>query len=114
MKNKITRKIINENYTNVYNVGRCGISDFYQSEDAKYYNCGIYGWNYDVYEIGGIAVLEGDRGTFGKPLPKTCVKIIEKFRKIRQDLPWGELEKVRGRAKKRFEKALIEDAMGLG
>jgi hypothetical protein len=29
------------------------------------YNSGVYGWNYDLYDLDGIALLTGYRGTYG-------------------------------------------------
>ena len=34
--------------------------------NPDFYTCGIYGWNFDAYDIDGVLIMWGDRGTFGK------------------------------------------------
>ena len=63
MKQHITRKEVkNASYTavilcnEIQNIAYlCGIS-------PEYYNAGGYGWNWDLYDFGGVAVVGGYRG----------------------------------------------------
>ena len=34
--------------------------------NPDWYTCGVYGWNFDAYDIDGVLIMWGDRGTFGK------------------------------------------------
>ena len=63
MKQHITRKEVkNASYTavilcnEIQNIAHlCGIS-------PEYYNAGGYGWNWDLYDLDGVAVVGGYRG----------------------------------------------------
>lgn len=93
MKIKTTRKNINNNYRKVFYTGYCDLQYIMKNFDATYYNCGTYGWNYDVYTDAAtdIAITTGYRGMFGERIPS---ELIEKYttvaKKILQDLPFGE------------------------
>ena len=61
MKEHITRKKVRESFTAVVlcdeiaNIADlCGIS-------PEYYNAGVYGWNWNVYNMDGVAVVGGYR-----------------------------------------------------
>jgi hypothetical protein len=80
MKTKVTRKEINRRYASVYRCGDCALYPLFESLDAVGYNCGVYGWNYDLYDIGGIAITSGNRGMFGDVLPEECRRILKNAR----------------------------------
>lgn len=47
-------------------LGYCEYQDIFRYLDANAYTCGLYGWNADVYEVGGnFAIVTGYR-PFGK------------------------------------------------
>lgn len=47
----------------------------YHSPD--WYTCGVYGWNFDAYDIDGVLIMWGDRGTFGKRADYERIKFYE-------------------------------------
>lgn len=51
MKKFITRNDIYRRYDRVYKAGYCSLQTTLKGRTPKYYNSGVYGWNYDVYEI---------------------------------------------------------------
>lgn len=51
MKRFITRNDIYRQYKHIYKTGYCTLQNTLKSFVPKYYNSGVYGWNYDVYEI---------------------------------------------------------------
>lgn len=56
MYTRITRNMINREYdknTNVFTFSYCEIQYILSTLNVKKsgYNCGLYGWNYDVYEL---------------------------------------------------------------
>lgn len=70
MKEHITRKAVENIYTAVVlcdeinNIAYlCGIS-------PEYYNAGVYGWNWDLYDIDGMAVVGGYRN-----YPRCCARV---------------------------------------
>lgn len=64
MKFKTTTKKIKENYTNNYiiSIGYCDLQTLLKYESPRAYTSGLYGWNYDLYDIEGIAICTGYRG----------------------------------------------------
>ncbi len=62
MKVKVTRKQVLDNYCQVISVGYCDLCHLLQFKSANYYNCGVYGWNCDIYDLGnGVALSTGYR-----------------------------------------------------
>lgn len=60
-KAKTTRKWINANY-NCISVGYCALEYLLRYQEARFYTCGVYGWNCDVYTFGDYAITTGYRG----------------------------------------------------
>lgn len=57
---KVTRSEINKN--NMVALGYCQIQhtlNFFGEDFKIGYNAGIYGWNYDLYNINGVSVVTG-------------------------------------------------------
>ena len=62
MKVKITRNDINTNFVKVYSVSYCGAQSLLSTLEPFGYNAGVYGWNYDAYNMGnGICITTGYR-----------------------------------------------------
>ena len=62
MKFKATQKAVKNFYRNVIRVGYCGLQYLLYYQNPIAYTCGVYGWNADVYEIGGgLAICTGYR-----------------------------------------------------
>lgn len=61
MKAKVTRKDVYNWHSKVIRMGYCAAQYLLYYEDAVGYNSGVYGWNYDVYSIGGTAICTGYR-----------------------------------------------------
>lgn len=53
MKFKTTNKAIKQNYSQNYilNIGYCDLQTLLKYESPRAYTSGIYGWNYDLYDI---------------------------------------------------------------
>lgn len=64
MKFKTTTKRIKENYSQNYilSIGYCDLQFLLKYESPRAYTSGVYGWNYDLYEIDGIAICTGYNG----------------------------------------------------
>lgn len=45
------------------------------------YTCGVYGWNFDAYEVSGVLLCSGYRGMIG-PRLEIATKYEEKARKL--------------------------------
>lgn len=65
-KLRISAKALKECYNYHLNVRVGGMADFQTIlGEPKYYNCGIYGWNFDAWELGDVVINSGYRNTFG-------------------------------------------------
>ena len=61
MKFKTTRKQINQNYNSIISIGYCEAQYLLRGKNPIAYNNGYYGWNYDLYDINGVAIVTGYR-----------------------------------------------------
>lgn len=62
MKAKITSKQIRAESVYLVSVGYCDLQWLLSRHEPLFYNCGVYGWNYDVYEVYGVTICTGYRG----------------------------------------------------
>ena len=83
MKFKTTRKQINQNYNSVISIGYCDAQYLLQGKNPIAYNAGYYGWNCDIYDINGVAIVTGYR-PWGNIHPdyNTIKKYEDEARKI--------------------------------
>ena len=96
MKTKVTKREVMNGYSEVAEIGYCELQTVLSYIDAKYYTCGLYGWNSDIYEIGNFAICTGYRpfGTF-RPNYKTVRSLEDKAKKIYSNKTWKYETKVR-------------------
>lgn len=82
MKTKVTAKFVRESFPRIISVGYCGLSNLLSCMEPKWYTCGLYGWNADVYLIDlDTVIVTGYRpfGNFnGNPLSSKYEKLAEK------------------------------------
>lgn len=79
MKYRTTRKMI-VNGTRADELFRCGYCDMWhilRNHEPIAYTCGIYGWNFDVYEVYGITITTGYRNMCGKNIPYDLIRSYE-------------------------------------
>lgn len=57
MRQQLTRQDIFKMYDNVYTCGYCALQEIETELKCIGYNSGIYGWNWDAYEIDANTVL---------------------------------------------------------
>ena len=60
----------------VFRAGYCDLCDILPKESAQFYNCGVYGWNCDIYVnyLYDIAITTGYRNMRGEHLPSEILK----------------------------------------
>ena len=68
MKYKTTAKAIKNGCTNVRCAGYCELQSLLKNHEPTAYTCGIYGWNFDIYEVYGVTICTGVRGMPGERL----------------------------------------------
>lgn len=88
MKYRTTIKEIRENACNPRSVGYCDLQHLLTNHSPNAYTCGVYGWNFDVYEIYGVTICTGYRGMVG---PR-CEGIAEYEKKAAKILSWENKE----------------------
>ena len=110
MKNKVTRKYINMIFDDIFSVGYCGCQFLLWDISPFAYNSGVYGWNCDYYNIGGVIICTGyrphGRSTTGKTAEyeKMAYDIYHNY-----ELSYDErIEKIRGIRNEWISKLLEE------
>lgn len=68
MKYKTTRKAIVNGSVNVRCAGYCDLAYLLRNHSPIAYTCGVYGWNFDVFEVYGVTICTGYRNMPGKRL----------------------------------------------
>lgn len=68
MKYKTTAKAIREGAINPRSAGYCDLQSLLTNHSPIAYTCGVYGWNFDVYEVYGLTICTGYRGMVGERL----------------------------------------------
>lgn len=68
MKYKTTRKAIVNGCANVKCAGFCDLQHLLKNHEPTAYTCGVYGWNFDVYNVYGVTICTGYRGMPGERL----------------------------------------------
>ena len=84
MKYKTTTKALRAGSCNLRCAGYCDLAHLLRGHEPIAYTCGVYGWNYDVYEVYGLTICTGYRGMPGKRLEG----IEEAERKAMDILAW--------------------------
>lgn len=104
MKFKTTAKEIRNGYVKKIAVSYCGMQHLLYNHAPIAYTCGVYGWNFDVYSVDGVAICTGYRGMVGKSVDYELLREYEtEAEKIEYDykIPYEE-------RKDRIEALLIE------
>lgn len=83
MKFKTTKRDIMANYDKVIKVGYCDLQNLLKYESPTAYTSGVYGWNADIYDFGGITICTGYR-PFGNIRPDW--EIMDKYEKEAENI----------------------------
>ena len=76
-KAKVTRKWIKDNFICI-SVGYCDLQYLLYYQNADYYTCGVYGWNFDCYTFGDYAITTGYRNMIDN-IPKDYSSLIHEY-----------------------------------
>jgi hypothetical protein len=68
MAYKTTRKAIVDGAENVKSAGYCDLQCLLYNHSSTAYTAGVYGWNFDVYNVYGVTICTGYRGMPGPRL----------------------------------------------
>jgi len=79
MKLKTTTKAIKAGSARLFQIGYCELQTLLKVREPFGYTCGLYGWNYDAYDLGGgVTLTTGYRGMPGACLDYKKVREFEK------------------------------------
>lgn len=76
MKVQTTKKAVKNNYSKIIRIGYCDMQTLLSLEEPFAYTAGVYGWNANIYDLNGIALVTVYR-TFGEISPSW--ELIEKY-----------------------------------
>lgn len=99
MKFKTTRKAIVNGSSRLVSAGYCDLQTLLRNHFPIAYTCGVYGWNFDVYEVYGLTICTGYRNMPGRTA-NNISKYEGRAREIMRDdsLTWeqrdAEIEKL--------------------
>ena len=99
MKFKTTRKAIVNGASRLVSAGYCDLQTLLRNHSPIAYTCGVYGWNFDVYEVYGLTICTGYRNKPGRTA-KNVGEYESRAREIMRDdsLTWeqrdAEVEKL--------------------
>lgn len=102
MKYRTTVKALREGACNLRCAGYCDLQNLLRAHDASAYTCGVYGWNFDIYEVYGLTICTGYRGMLGKRLEG-----ITEYEK-KADAIWCDYNKPYEERREEVEKLLHE------
>lgn len=109
MAKKLTRAALYNRGARVVRVGYCGLQYFLRGVDKLGYNCGVYGWNWSAYDIGGgVIICTGYRNLVGEDGNKLADKYNEKARALfGKYLPWDVQKKALEQLRAEFVRELL-------
>lgn len=112
MKNRTTAKEVKRYYGYVISVPYCDLQDLLNNLDATAYTCGVYGWNSDIYECGGVAISTGYRPVSGiHPNRETTAKFNRKAASLRKRCKsWEAIQRTMNRLLREFVNEVLTEA----
>lgn len=91
MKFKTTRKAVVAGSARLVSAGYCDLQTLLRYHSPIAYTSGVYGWNFDVYEVHGLTICTGYRGMPGRTA-NNVRKYEEAARNALERLDWREAE----------------------
>lgn len=70
---QVTKRSIMEQNRFVVRVGYCDLQHLLRFKDSQFYTAGMYGWNADVYQVDGSAVIVTGYRPFGNVQPDCAI-----------------------------------------
>ena len=113
MKVKVTDKEVKEGYYTIA-LGYCDAQNILNFQPARFYNYGVYGWRYDVYELDwNLAICTGYSPirSIPKNLNEKAVEIIRRYDKKAEVMRYKDYKKYDNyrRSLDRLYKKMVEE-----
>lgn len=76
MKVKTTSKQIKlmQSPLHTWRCGYCDLQNIFYGISPIAYTCGVYGWNYDIYQLDDEIITTGYRGMIGQSIPHEILR----------------------------------------
>lgn len=103
MKIKTTRKAIVDSAVNVKCAGYCDLQHLLRNHSPIAYTAGVYGWNFDVYDVYGVTICTGYRN-----MPGARLEGITEYEKKAADI-WSWENKAPFEEKQRQVEKLLQE-----
>lgn len=118
MKIKTTIKALKNNFpeNSCIAIGYCNLQALLRVANIKpfAYTSGVYGWNFDAFDVDGVLLTTGYRGMFGKnPSYELCCKFEIAAREIEKKYDFEHLDAAE-KAGKELLRRFISEALGAG
>lgn len=81
MKHKTTRKAVINGSVNIKCASYCDLQHLLRNHEPVAYTAGVYGWNFDIFEVYGVTICTGYRNMPGARL-EHIAEYEEKARNI--------------------------------
>lgn len=79
MKYKTTAKALKAGYYKIISAGYCDLQHLLDYRSPIAYSAGVYGWNFDVYEVDGVCIATGYRGMPSKNADNYTYNLIRAY-----------------------------------
>ena len=83
MKYKTTAKDLKDGFGKIISAGYCDLQNLLHYKSPIAYSKGVYGWNFDVYDINGVAIATGYRSMPEKN-SKASYELVRKYDDLAQ------------------------------
>ena len=94
-------------YYNCIAIGYGDLQNLLRFKLPESYTCGVYGWNADIYSIGGYAIVTGYR-PFGKSVD---YEIVQKYDKKAEKIMYNDKRYKTWEGKEKAVKKLLKEFM---
>lgn len=84
MKYKTTALALKAGYHKIIACGYCDLQNLLYYKSPIAYSQGTYGWNFDVYDVDGVAIATGYRGMPSKNTIKNPYELVRKYDELAQ------------------------------
>ena len=109
MKTKVTAKHIKRSFPFVIETGYCDLQFLLSCMEPRWYTCGTYGWNADIYMVDCSTVIVTGYRPFGN---YDGWKQARKYNKLAEELNekyrWGDYEKRKEELRKLIDEYVKE------
>lgn len=103
---KLTNKYLKNNFGIIVSCGYCKLQSLLNIKSRIGYNKGVYGWNFDAFDFGGVGLITGDR-TRGADI-KLAREFCKCWNKRASNAPYDERKQIINEFERELQKLAKE------